>query len=193
MAAMSRLNRIWRCNTIRFASKLKLYNSLVAFMLLYGHETWTLLADSVEKDPDFPNQVREGTPPCLLFGAQDQRLGAEQDQLLCGSTGISSGTELSRDGNLHGSGMSDATTASPKPSFRAPWKVGDGVVGRGNAGWTTSKSEHPCSHQNCSQGLLPKWLKEDLCRIVLRVPPTTQAVKGLNLTELFLSSQFMSV
>ena len=53
--------------------------------------------------------------------------------------------QLLRDGNLHGSGMSHATRASPKPSFRAPWKVGDAMVGSGNAGWTTSKSGHPCS------------------------------------------------
>ena len=46
---------------------------------------------------------------------------------------------LSRDGNLHGSDMSHAMTASPKPSFRTPWRVGDAVVSRGNAGWTTSK------------------------------------------------------
>ena len=58
---------------------------------------------------------------------------------------------MRRDGNLRGSGMSHATTASPKPSFRAPWGVGDPVVGRGSAGWTTSKSEHPCPCQNCSQ------------------------------------------
>ena len=54
--------------------------------------------------------------------------------------------------NLHGSGMSHATTASPKPSFRIPWRVGSAVVGRGNAGWTTSKSAHPCPSKNCSQG-----------------------------------------
>ena len=29
----------------------------------------------------------------------------------------------SRNGNVHGSGMSHATTASPKPSFKAPWRV----------------------------------------------------------------------
>ena len=39
MAAVARLNRIWRCNTINFASK-----SLVISILLYGGETWTLLA-----------------------------------------------------------------------------------------------------------------------------------------------------
>ena len=55
--------------------------------------------------------------------------------------------QLSKDGNLHGPGISYATTAS-----RAPWRVGDAVVGRENAGWTTLKSGHPCPCQNCSQG-----------------------------------------
>ena len=35
-------------------------------------------------------------------------------------------------------------------SFRAPWRVGNAMVGRGNAGWTTSNSGHPCPCQNCS-------------------------------------------
>ena len=59
--------------------------------------------------------------------------------------------QLSRDGNVHGSGMSHTTTASPKISLRAPWKFGNAVVGRGNAGWTTSKSGHSCLCQNCPQ------------------------------------------
>ena len=46
-------------------------------------------------------------------------------------------------GNMHGSAMSHAMTTSPKPSFRTPWKVGDAVVVRENAGSTTSKSGHP--------------------------------------------------
>ena len=49
-------------------------------------------------------------------------------------------------------GTSHATTASRNPSFTATWRVGDVVVGRGYAGWTTSKSEYPCPRQNCSQG-----------------------------------------
>ena len=49
MAAMARLNRIWRCNTISFASMLKLYKSVVTSILLYGCGTWTLLADSEKK------------------------------------------------------------------------------------------------------------------------------------------------
>ena len=43
MAAMDRLN------TIRFTSKFKLYKSHVPSILLYGRETWTLLADSDKK------------------------------------------------------------------------------------------------------------------------------------------------
>ena len=37
------------------------------------------------------NHVHEQTSPYLLLGAQDQRLGTEQDQLPCGSTETSSG------------------------------------------------------------------------------------------------------
>ena len=59
--------------------------------------------------------------------------------------------QLSRDGNLHGSGMLHATTASPKPSFRAPWRVVDAMLGRGNAEWMTSKSGHSWPCQNRSQ------------------------------------------
>ena len=36
MAAVTGLNRIWQCNTISFASKFKLYKSLVTSILLYG-------------------------------------------------------------------------------------------------------------------------------------------------------------
>ena len=50
--------------------------------------------------------------------------------------------------------MSHATTASPKPSLRAPWRVGDAVVGRGNVGWTTSKGRQLCPCWICSQGPL---------------------------------------
>ena len=43
------------------------------------------------------------------------------------------------------------TTASLKPSLGDTLGVGYAVVGRVNAGWTTSKRGHPCSRQNCSQ------------------------------------------
>ena len=50
-AARARLIRIWRCNTISFASKFKLYKSLVTSILLNGCETWTLFSE--KKDPGF--------------------------------------------------------------------------------------------------------------------------------------------
>ena len=40
----------------------------------------------------FRNRVHKETSSYFLLGAQDQRLGAEQDQLPCGSTGTSSGS-----------------------------------------------------------------------------------------------------
>ena len=60
--------------------------------------------------------------------------------------------QLSRDRNLPGSGMSHTMIASPKLSFRAAWRVGNAMVCRKNAEWTTSNSGHPCLFQNCSQG-----------------------------------------
>ena len=99
------------------------------------------------KDPGFWNQVHEETSPHLLLGVQDQWLGAKQDQLPCGSTGTCSSNCQEME-----TCISHATTAFPKQSFRAPWRVGDTVVGRGDAGWTTSKSGHICPSQNYSQG-----------------------------------------
>ena len=55
MAAVIRLNRIWWCNIISFASKFKLYKSLVTSILLNGCEIGTLLAysEKKKKDPGF--------------------------------------------------------------------------------------------------------------------------------------------
>ena len=46
MVAMAGLNKIWRYNAIRFASKFKLCECLVSSILLYSCETWTLFVDS---------------------------------------------------------------------------------------------------------------------------------------------------
>ena len=46
---------------------------------------------TLKKNPGFQNQVPGETSLHLLLGAQDQQLGAAQDQLPCGSTGTSSG------------------------------------------------------------------------------------------------------
>ena len=101
-------------------------------------------------NPGFRDQVSEETSPHLLLGVQDKTAGcgAKSASLLAGRALF---WQLSRDGNLHGSGMLRATTASPKSFFTAPWRTDDAVVARGNAGWTTPKNGHPCPRQNCSQ------------------------------------------
>ena len=48
-SATAKLHRIWRSNTPSFASKFKLYESLITPILLYDCETWTLLADSEKR------------------------------------------------------------------------------------------------------------------------------------------------
>ena len=48
-AMAARLNRIWRCNAISFASKFKLYKSVVTSILLYVCETWTMPLDSEKR------------------------------------------------------------------------------------------------------------------------------------------------
>ena len=120
MATVAKLNRIWRCNTISFASKFKLYKPLVTPILLYGCETWTLLAGSEKKE--------------------------KRSRLSKPSARGNLSTQLAWFGHI------TRPAASPNPSFRVPWRVGNAVVGRGNAGWTTSKGGHPCPCQNCSQG-----------------------------------------
>ena len=45
-SAIARLNRIWRCNIISFASQFKLYKYLITSILLYGCKTWALLGNS---------------------------------------------------------------------------------------------------------------------------------------------------
>ena len=176
---MARLNRIWRYNIISFASKLKLYKSLVTSILLCGCETWTLLVDW-EKDSGLRNQVPEETSPHLQLGPTTG-YGARSTPLLVHRNLF---WQLWRDGNVRGSGMSHATTDSPKPFFKATWSVVDAVVGRGITGWTTSKSGYPCQCQKCSQGSSAeqkqkkKKLEEDLCWIVSHVPPTIQSIIG---------------
>ena len=76
--------------------------------------------------------------------------------------------------------MSSAPTASPKPSFRASWRVSKTVVSRRNAEWTTSKKDIPLHASNAADGLTQKRLEEDLCQIVAYVYLTTLPVRELN-------------
>lgn len=64
MAAMARLSRILRTNTISFRSKFKLCKFLVT-SILYSCEQWPW-ALTLRKDEGFWNQVSEETSPHLL-------------------------------------------------------------------------------------------------------------------------------
>ena len=163
MAAMARIDRIWRCNTTSFASKFNFYKSCHLHPPLW---LWNIDSASwlwKNKCPGLRDQeVPEETSLRLLLGAQDQRLGAERDQLYCGSTGTSSGTVKRRKLAWLGH-VTPAAITSPKPSFRAHWSVDDAVVGRENAGWTAHA-------RTARKDLLQKRLAEDLCWIVPHVP-----------------------
>ena len=138
-SAMAGLNRIWRCNTISFASNFKLYKSLVTCILLNGCETWTLLADFEKK-----KRIQAFKTKCMrkLHGIsyQDQRLDAKGDVLPCRSTDTFLETVKRRKLAWFG-----------HVTRHELWRVGDAVVSRGNARWTTSKNGHPCPCQNSSQ------------------------------------------
>ena len=54
-AVMARLTRVWKSN-ICFQTKFKLYKSLVISILLYGCETWTILAEAERRIQAFKNK-----------------------------------------------------------------------------------------------------------------------------------------
>jgi len=41
---MNSLQRVWKCSSLNINTKVRLYQALVMSVLLYGAETWTLLA-----------------------------------------------------------------------------------------------------------------------------------------------------
>ncbi|KAL8603726.1 hypothetical protein ACOMHN_024342 [Nucella lapillus] len=45
-SAMTKLDTIWKTNTVSLPVKIRLYTSLVIFILLYGCESWTLNAET---------------------------------------------------------------------------------------------------------------------------------------------------
>ena len=92
--------------------------------------------------------------------------------------------QLSRDGKLLGYGMSHATAISPEPSFRAPCRVGYAVVSRRNTGWQHQRADIPAHARTAHKDPLQKRPEDNICWIVLHVPPTTQSVKKVKWIEL---------
>ena len=101
-----------------------------------------------KKGPGFRNQVPEEPSPHLLLGPKDwvwskiNFLVGPQEPLLA--------TVKRR--TLAWFGHAVRQEASPKSSFRTPWRMGDAVVGRGNVGRTTPKRGHLCPCQDSSKG-----------------------------------------
>ena len=69
IAAMARLNLIWRNNTVSFASNLKLHKSVLFSTLLYDCKTWTLLADS-DNNKKNPKKTTTTTTNTQAFEAK---------------------------------------------------------------------------------------------------------------------------
>lgn len=52
-SAVTKLHRIWKSKDINFPTKMKLYNSLVLSIFLYGCESWTMTAETTKRVQSF--------------------------------------------------------------------------------------------------------------------------------------------
>ena len=159
---MATLNRILRCNTASFTSKFKFNNSLVTSILFCGCETWTLLAHSQEKDSGYRNLAHEETSPYLQLGAQDQRLGVEQDRLPCGSAGTSSGNCQETETCMVRACHMPQQHLQNHPSghlggLATPWSAEEMLDGQ------HQRVDIPAHARAAHTGLRQKRLEEDLC------------------------------
>ena len=125
-----------------FTSKFKLYKSFLLPPSPLSFETGTLLVDSEKRIQAFETKCLRKLLPSSYLEHRTNDWMLSKIIFLWAHRNLF--WQLSRGRNLHGSGMLWARTASPKLSFKAPLRVGTTAVGRGNAGWTTSKSGHPC-------------------------------------------------
>ena len=123
-----------------------LYKSLVNSILLHGCETWILLADSEKRMQAFENKCMR---KLLRISYLDRKtnnwvrstinfLVGQQEPLLA----TAKRRKLSWFGHV---------TRHDSLSKTIPRGTLDAVVGRGSAGWTTSKNGQLSPCQNCSQ------------------------------------------
>ena len=151
------------------ANKFKFYKSLVTAILLYGCETLALLVDCEKKDQGFRNQLPEETSPCLLPGAQDQRLGAEQDQLPRGPARTSPGNCQETEICMVRAYYTPRQPLQNHPSMHfSGWAT---LIGSGMLDVQHQRVDIP-AHARCAhKGLLQKRLEEDLWIIIPHAPP----------------------
>ena len=142
MATMARLNKIWWCQLRKQLQALQVSCHLYPPQWPWNIDPayWLWKKGSQLSKPsacwNFSASLAWSTRPKTGCGARSASLWVYGNLFW----------QLSGDGSLHGS---HSTTASPKPSSRAPWRLDDAVVSRGSAGWTTWKSGHSCPCQNC--------------------------------------------
>ena len=106
-----------------------------------------------KKGPGFRNQVPEETSLHLLLGAQDQRLGPEQNQLPCGSTGTSSGNCRETDTCM--------VRACHTPQQPLQKNHPSGHLG----GWAT-----PCRQKKCWMENIKEWTFLPMPELLTRAP-----------------------
>ena len=133
-------------------------------------------------DPGFQDQVLEETWPHRLLGAEDQRLGVEQDQLLCGPTGTSSNN-------------CQETETHVVQACHMPQRFLQNYLSGHILGQVTlcsaeemldgrhQRADIPAHARTAHNGLPQTRLEGDLCLIVLHVYLTIQFIRGLNWTQ----------
>ena len=146
------LNRTWRCNTISLQTSSSSTSLLSPppSSTTVKHGPCLLTLKKKKKDPGFRNQVHKKhlrvsylehktndwvRSKINFFWGPQEPLLATVERLKLALFG-----HVTRHDSLS------------KTVLQGPSRVGDAVVGRGNARWTSSKSGHPCPCQNCSQG-----------------------------------------
>ena len=164
---------IFRCyqgqSSMIWLSVITFFFTLVTSILLCGCETWTLLADSEGGIQAFETKCMNKLL-CISYleHKTNDWVRSKSNSLWVNRNLL---WQLSWDGNLHGSGRSHVTRASPKPSFWAPWWVGDAVIGRGKMlDGQRQRTDVPARDRTAHNDLLQKTAKENLCWIVCLDP-----------------------
>ena len=121
-----------------------------------------------KKDPGLQNQMSEETSLCLLLRAQDQQLGAEQDQLPCGSTWTSCGNCQEMETFMVRACHMPWRPLQKHPSWHlrgwpTPWSAEEMLNGH-------QRVHIPAHARTAHKGLLQKRLEEDLSWIIHHVP-----------------------
>ena len=134
-----------------------------------------------KKNPGFRVQVHEESSPYLL-GAQDQQPGAKQDQLLCRSTGTSSGNCREMETCTVWACYTPWQPLQNHPSGHlggraTPWSAEEMLGGQ------HQRVDIHAHARAAHKGLLRKGLEQGLCWIVPHVPLSSQSVKGLSWTD----------